>query len=66
MMVPTVKGVEMPVQRIVPNADLLKLFQDGWIFKASLGDGQSIVESPAGAWTNLPPTDATRRTSKES
>jgi hypothetical protein len=27
--------------------DLPKLFEAGWTFKASLGDGQSIVEAPA-------------------
>lgn len=66
MMVPTIKGVGRPVQRIVPNADLPKLVQEGWTFKASLGDGQSIVEAPMDAWTNLAPTDAPRRTAKES
>ena len=47
-MVPTIKGVERPVQKVVPNTDLPKLFEEGWTFKASLGDGQSIVEAPDG------------------
>lgn len=48
MMVPTIKGVQGPVQRVVPNADLPRLFEGGWTFKASLGNGQSIVEAPVG------------------
>ena len=66
MMVPTIKGVERPVQRVVPNTDLPKLFEAGWTFKASLGDGQSIVEAPAGAWVDVVKTDTMKRTSKES
>ncbi len=50
-MVPTIKGVERPVQRVVSNADLPKLFEAGWTFEASPGDGQSIVEAPAAAAT---------------
>jgi hypothetical protein len=65
MMVPTISGVERPVQRVVPNTDLQKLFEAGWTFKASLGDGQSIVEAPAGGWVDLVKTDPTNRTSKE-
>lgn len=49
VMVPTIRGVERPMQRVVPNSDLPKLFEAGWTFKASLGDGQSIVEGPAGS-----------------
>jgi hypothetical protein len=49
MMVPTIAGLERPVQRVVPNADLPKLFEEGWTFKASLGDGQSIVEASRAA-----------------
>ncbi len=66
MMVPTIRGVERPAQKVVPNTDLPKLLQEGWTFKATLGDGQSIVEAPAGAWANLAPTDAAKRGSKES
>ena len=65
MMVPTIKGVERPAQRVVPNADLPKLFGAGWTFKASLGDGQSIVEAPAGEWADLVETDTRNRTGKE-
>jgi len=46
-MVPTIKGVGRPLLKVVPNADLPKLFEEGWTFKASLGDGQSIVEAQA-------------------
>jgi len=66
MMVPTITGVEKPAQRVVPNTDLPKLFEAGWTFKASLGDGQSIVEAPAGGWADLVKTETTNRTSKES
>jgi integrase len=66
VMIPTIKGVERPVQKVVPNADLPKLFEAGWTFKASLGDGQSIVEAPAGGWTDLVKTETTNRTLKES
>ncbi len=52
--------------KVVPNADLPKLFEAGWTFKASLGDGQSIVEAPAGAWVDVVKTDTMKRTSKES
>jgi hypothetical protein len=65
VMIPTIKGVERPVQRVVPNAELPKLFEAGWTFKASLGDGQSIVEAPAGGWADLASTNGTNRTSKE-
>ena len=65
MMVPTIKGVERPVQRVVPNTDLPKLFEAGWTLKASLGDGQSIVEGPAAEWVDLIKTETTNRTSKE-
>ena len=65
-MVPTIKGLERPVLKVVPNADLPKLFEAGWTFKASLGDGQSIVEAPAGAWVDVVKTDTMKRTSKES
>jgi hypothetical protein len=65
-MVPTITGVERPVQRVVPNADLPKLFEAGWTFKASLGDGQSIVEAPAGGWVDIMKPDTTNRTAKES
>lgn len=51
-MVPTIKGVERPFLRVVPNTDLPKLFEAGWTFRASLGDGQSIVEAPAGSATS--------------
>jgi len=43
--------VERPAQRVAPNSDLPKLFEEGWTFKASLGDGRSIVEAPAGITT---------------
>ncbi len=42
---------------VVPNADLPKLFEAGWTFKASLGDGHSIVEAPVGGWADLVKTD---------
>jgi len=64
MMVPTIKGVERPVQQVVPNTDLPKLFDAGWTFKASLGDGQSIVEAPAGGRMDLVKTDIMNQTSK--
>jgi len=48
VMVPTIRGVERPLLKVVPNTELPKLFEAGWTFKASLGDGQSIVEAPAG------------------
>ncbi len=54
VMVPTIKGVERALLKVVPNAELPKLFEAGWTFKASLGDGQSIVEAPAG--TAIPAT----------
>jgi len=65
-MVPTIKGLERPVLKVVPNADLPKLFEAGWTFKASLGDGQSVVEAPAGGWADLVKTETTNRTLKES
>ena len=46
VMVPTIKGVGRPILKVVPNAELPKLFEAGWTFKASLGDGQSVVEAP--------------------
>lgn len=66
MMVPTIKGVERPVQRVVPNTELPKLFEAGWTFRASLDDGQSIVEAPAGGWVDFVKTETSNRTSKES
>jgi len=51
VMVPTIKGVGRPLLKVVPNTDLPKLFDAGWTFRASLGDGQSIVEAPAGTAT---------------
>jgi integrase len=65
VMVPTIKGVEKPVQRVVPNSDLPKLFEAGWTFNASLGDGQSIVQAPAGGWADPSRTDTTNRTTEE-
>ncbi len=65
IMVPTIKGVERPLLKVVPNADLPKLFEAGWTFKASLGDGQSILEAPAGGWADLVKSDTANRTSKE-
>ncbi len=65
VMVPTIKGVERPVQRVVPNTDLPKLFEAGWTFKASLGDGQSIVEARAEGWADLVKSDTANQTLKE-
>jgi hypothetical protein len=65
-MVPTIKGVERSPQRVVPNTDLPKLFEAGWTFKASLGDGQSVVEAPAGGLVDFVKSDSANRTSKES
>ncbi len=42
---------ERPLLKVVPNTDLPMLFEAGWTFKASLGDGQSIVEAPPAALT---------------
>ncbi len=46
VMVPSINGVERPPLKVVPNTDLPTLFEAGWTFKASLGDGQSVVEAP--------------------
>ncbi len=51
VMVPTLRGVERPMLKVVPNKDLPMLFEAGWTFKASLGDGQSVVEAPPAALT---------------
>jgi len=52
VMVPTIKGLERRLQKVVPNAELPSLFEAGWTFIASLSDGQSIVEAPAAKTTS--------------
>jgi integrase len=66
VMVPTIKGVDRPAQRVVPNTDLPNLFEAGWTFKASLGDGKSVVEAPQGGRADFAKTDFMNRTSEES
>lgn len=69
VMIPSIKGVEKPMQRVVPNTELPSLFEAGWTFKASLGDGRSIVEAPTGtalsATVDLVDTASKNRTPKE-